>query len=84
MCEVLPDQPCIWVKVYERAQAAGRVEELRTYIPPRNRSLQGSSSYINYLLKRDSRPGNSEPLIQITAAPAAPNTAEADVVKTSS
>jgi methylenetetrahydrofolate reductase (NADPH) len=84
MCEVLPDQPCIWVKVYERAQAAGRVEELRTYIPPRNRSLQGSSSYINYLLKRDSRPGNSEPLIQITAAPAAPKAAETDVVKTPS
>ncbi len=84
MCEVLPDQPCIWVKVYERAQAANRVDDLRVYIPPRNRSLQGTSSYINYLLKKDSRPGNSEPLIQITAPPAAKKAPEAEVVKTSS
>jgi methylenetetrahydrofolate reductase (NADPH) len=69
MCEVLPDRPCIWVNVYERAMAANRIDELMTYIPPRNRALQGTSSYINYLLKRDSRPGNSEPLIQITAVP---------------
>jgi hypothetical protein len=69
MCEVLPDRPCIWVKVYERAKAANRVDELATYIPPRNRALQGTSSYINYFLDRDSRPGHSEPLIQITAAP---------------
>jgi methylenetetrahydrofolate reductase (NADPH) len=69
MCEVLPDRPCIWVNVYERAKAANRVEDLNIYIPPRNRALQGTSSYLNYLLKRDSRPGNSEPLINITAAP---------------
>ena len=69
MCEVLPDQACIWVKVYERAQAANRVDDLKVYIPPRNRALQGTSSYINYLLKRDSRPGNTEPLIT-TISPA--------------
>jgi methylenetetrahydrofolate reductase (NADPH) len=69
MCEVLPDRPCIWVNVYERAKADNRIDELATYIPPRNRSLQGSSSYINYFLDRDSRPGHSDPLIQITAAP---------------
>jgi methylenetetrahydrofolate reductase (NADPH) len=67
MCEVLPDQPCIWVKVYERAQAANRIDDLMVYVPPRHRSLQGTSSYINYFLNRDSRPGNAEPLIQITA-----------------
>jgi methylenetetrahydrofolate reductase (NADPH) len=69
MCEVLPDRPCIWVSVFERAKAANRIDELAVYIPPRNRALQGSSSYINYLLKRDSRPGNSEALINITVAP---------------
>jgi methylenetetrahydrofolate reductase (NADPH) len=71
-CEVLPDRACVWVKVYDRAQAAQRTEELKVYIPPRKRSLQGTSSYINYFLDRDSRPGNTEPLIQITAATAAP------------
>jgi methylenetetrahydrofolate reductase (NADPH) len=68
MCEVLPDRPCIWVKVYERAKAANRMDDLKVYIPPRNRALQGTSSYLNYLLKRDSRPGNTEPLIQIIPA----------------
>ena len=68
-CEVLPDRACIWVQVYERAQAADRVGDLKTYIPPRNRAIQGTSSYLNYLLKKDSRPGNTEPLINIRPAP---------------
>ena len=55
-CEVIPEQTCIWVEVYNRAKAADRVDELKTYIPPRDRSLKGTSSYINYFLDRDSRP----------------------------
>jgi methylenetetrahydrofolate reductase (NADPH) len=55
-CEVV-DRPCIWVEVYERAHAQDRVGELRTYVPPPDRSLQGTSSWINYFLERDSRPG---------------------------
>jgi methylenetetrahydrofolate reductase (NADH) len=54
-CEVV-DQPCIWVGVYERARATGRVETLKAYIPPPDRSLRGTSSWINYFLERDSRP----------------------------
>jgi hypothetical protein len=54
-CEVV-DQPCIWVAVYERAAASRRVDDLRLYIPPPDRSLLGTSSWINYLLERDSRP----------------------------
>jgi hypothetical protein len=65
-CEVIPTQPCIWVSVYDTAKATGRLEGLRTYIPPRNRSLQGTSSFINLFLNRDARPGNAQPLIQIT------------------
>jgi methylenetetrahydrofolate reductase (NADPH) len=65
-CEVIPEQACIWVKVYERAQAANRVEELKIYIPQRDRSLQGTSSYINYFLNRDSRPEHPQPLVQIS------------------
>jgi methylenetetrahydrofolate reductase (NADPH) len=75
-CEVYPDKPCIWVKVYETAQAGGRIEELKTYIPPRDLSLKGTSSFINLFLERDSRPGH-EPhpigkLVGIDAAPAQP------------
>ena len=55
-CEVV-DKPCIWSAVYERAKAAGRVGELARYIPPPDRALTGSSSWINYFLDRDRRPG---------------------------
>lgn len=54
-CEVV-DRPCIWVGVYERARDADRVPELKTYIPPPDRSLTGTSSWINYFLECDSRP----------------------------
>jgi methylenetetrahydrofolate reductase (NADPH) len=57
-CEVIPDRACIWVKVYERAKAADEVELLKVYIPPPDRSLKGTSSYINYFLRKDSRPGH--------------------------
>jgi methylenetetrahydrofolate reductase (NADPH) len=67
-CEVYPDKACVWVKVYERAQAADRTEELKVYIPPRDRSLEGTSSYINYYLGRDSRPEHPQRLVTITKA----------------
>jgi methylenetetrahydrofolate reductase (NADPH) len=54
-CEVV-DQPCVWVGVHSRARAAGRVQDLLTSVPPPDRALQGTSSWINYLLERDSRP----------------------------
>ncbi|HEY7141694.1 MAG TPA: methylenetetrahydrofolate reductase C-terminal domain-containing protein [Methylomirabilota bacterium] len=56
-CEVV-DQPCVWVGVHARARAAGRERDLQIYIPPPDRTLQGTSSWINYLLDRDSRPGS--------------------------
>jgi methylenetetrahydrofolate reductase (NADPH) len=81
-CEVIPEQACIWVKVYQRAQAANRVDELKTYIPQRDRSLQGTSSYINYFLDRDSRPEHPQSLIQIGGSTAkAAAQAEEQLVK---
>jgi methylenetetrahydrofolate reductase (NADPH) len=55
-CEVV-DKPCIWVEVYARATSEKRIDDLKIYIPPRNKSLTGTSSWINYFLERDSRPG---------------------------
>jgi methylenetetrahydrofolate reductase (NADPH) len=55
-CEVV-DQPCVWVGVEARASAGGRLDELAIYVPPPDRALQGTSSWINYLLDRDRRPG---------------------------
>jgi methylenetetrahydrofolate reductase (NADPH) len=54
-CEVV-DKPCVWVEVYDRAKSAQHLDDLRTYIPPRNPLLQGTSSWINYFLNRDNRP----------------------------
>ena len=54
-CEVV-DQPCVWVGVHARARAAARERDLLTYVPPPDRALQGTASWINYLLDRDRRP----------------------------
>jgi methylenetetrahydrofolate reductase (NADPH) len=56
-CEVTPDKPCIWVAVYDRARTSpGGLDGLRTYVPPPDRRLRDTSSWINYFLDRDSRP----------------------------
>ena len=60
-CEVVPDKPCIWVAVYDRAKAAGSLDGLRTYVPPPDRRLRDTSSWINYFLDRDSRPATERP-----------------------
>lgn len=54
-CEVV-DQPCVWTAVYQRARAAGRLAALAAYVPPPDRALQGTSSWLNYFLDRDRRP----------------------------
>jgi methylenetetrahydrofolate reductase (NADPH) len=60
-CEVV-DKPCIWGSVYERAKGANEITRLSAYIPAPDRSLQGTSSWINYFLNRDVRPVTSQPL----------------------
>jgi methylenetetrahydrofolate reductase (NADPH) len=64
-CEV-EEKPCIWASVYERAKAANEVDQLSVYIPPPDRSLKGTSSWINYFLNRDVRPGNSHSLVLLS------------------
>ena len=49
-CEVI-DQPCIWGNVYDSAKAESRVKDLMTFIPPPDRNLQGTSSWIQLLPK---------------------------------
>jgi methylenetetrahydrofolate reductase (NADPH) len=53
-CEVYPDRPCVWVRVYDRLAATGRTGEMtRTFVPPRNWEFDGTSSWLNFHLKRD-------------------------------
>ena len=73
-CEVIPEQACIWVRVYERAKTANELELLKVYIPPPDRSLKDTSSYINYFLGRDSRPGRD---LSNQSPPSPPSTTSA-------
>ncbi|MBI3454978.1 MAG: methylenetetrahydrofolate reductase C-terminal domain-containing protein [Candidatus Rokubacteria bacterium] len=58
-CEV-ERKPCIWIEVYENAKRANRIAGMRIFIPPPNRSLHGTSSWLNYFLGRDVRPRDAE------------------------
>jgi methylenetetrahydrofolate reductase (NADPH) len=77
-CEVV-DKACIWVAVYEHAAAAARVPDLKTFIPPPDRALTGTSSWINYFLGRDNRPGNEHALVTIHGVPQTPVEIQASV-----
>ena len=49
-CEVKPEMRCIWVRAYEGAQKSEKYgSELMWLLPPINRSLQDSSSWVNML-----------------------------------
>ena len=53
-CEVFPERRCAWVTVYERLKAVGRDSELGLgCVPPRNWSLDQTSSWLNFYLARD-------------------------------
>lgn len=52
-CEVIPNMQCIWVRAYHNSQRLPWVEEIHDLRPPVDWSLNGSSSWINYLTGRD-------------------------------
>jgi len=60
-CEVI-DQECIWVKVMARAEASNTINQLKLFIPPPDRALTGTASWLNFYLGRDSRPGRPKDL----------------------
>jgi methylenetetrahydrofolate reductase (NADPH) len=76
-CEV-DEKPCIWQSVYERAKVANEVNSLSDYIPPPDRSLKGTSSWVNYFLNRDVRPATSRQLTLLSGAKPAPVKTETD------
>ena len=47
-CEVYPDQRCVWVMAYERADAEGRTADMRRLQRPIDQRKWGQSSWVNY------------------------------------
>jgi len=52
-CEVYPEMACVWTKAYEYSQRLFWPHEIHDLRPPVDWSIQGSSSWINYLTGRD-------------------------------
>ncbi|MBU0485461.1 MAG: methylenetetrahydrofolate reductase C-terminal domain-containing protein [Proteobacteria bacterium] len=54
-CEVYPGRKrCLYVKVYERLKSIGREQEMKEgFVPPRDWSLNKTSSWINFYQGRD-------------------------------
>ncbi len=67
-CEVI-DQECIWVKVMARAEASNTIDQLKVFVPPPDRRLTGTASWVNFYLGRDSRPGRPKDLWKVDSGP---------------
>ncbi|MGQ0604989.1 MAG: methylenetetrahydrofolate reductase C-terminal domain-containing protein [Anaerolineales bacterium] len=47
-CEIKPEMRCVWVQAWERSREMGAYgDEMLHVLPPVNRSLQGTSAWIN-------------------------------------
>jgi len=52
-CEVYPGMRCVWLIAYERADAEGRVQDMRRLQRPIDQRKWGQSSWVNYWLGED-------------------------------
>jgi len=52
-CEVYPEKDCVWTRAYVQSQHFLWAHEIHDLRPPVDWSLQGSSSWVNYLTSRD-------------------------------
>jgi len=60
-CEVYHERKCVWFRAWERWAAAGHPEEMITdCIPPRLWELDGTSSWLNFHLRRDHQSASGE------------------------
>ena len=47
-CEVYPDQRCVWLMAYERAEAEDKIPDMRRLQRPIDQRKWGQSSWVNY------------------------------------
>jgi methylenetetrahydrofolate reductase (NADPH) len=53
-CEVFPDRKCVWFRAWERWADSGHTGEMAAgCVPPRLWELDGTSSWLNFHLRRD-------------------------------
>jgi methylene-tetrahydrofolate reductase-like protein len=52
-CEVYPDQRCVWLMAYERADAEGKTSDMRRLQRPIDQRKWGQSSWVNYWMGED-------------------------------
>ena len=53
-CEVYPERPCVWNRIYIRAKKYDELDLIRkTIIGPRDWNLRETSSWVNFHLNRD-------------------------------
>lgn len=62
-CEVHPDQPCAWVKAYERAPkwGAGMAKKLEWIQPPVDWRLWGTAAWLNVATRKTDINGHPLP-----------------------
>jgi hypothetical protein len=52
-CEVKPEMRCVWLKAWDRAERLPWTDEFDELRPPVDNRLWGTSSWANWLTKRD-------------------------------
>jgi len=55
-CEVVPEMPCVWVQAWERSKGMLiYADQIKVVQPPVNRTLQGTSAWVNMIEGRDTQ-----------------------------
>lgn len=55
-CEVFPDRPCVWHRIYYRSQRLHRISLLFRVNPLHDWSLEKTSAWLNVIRKRTKKP----------------------------
>ena len=69
-CYVDPQRPCIWYKIYERAEKMGRLERLMEVLPPLDWQKTGTSAFHDLMQHVKQKGGAKAVWRGITATPA--------------